>query len=144
MQAVAALAPRDREVLLMRHIEQLGTAEIADALGITEAGVKARLFRASHSPARPAGGEDPFMIDHDDDRPMVALEDAALAELTEEITCRLEAGEPIHSLNDREPFPAWAAPVKELLPLLQDLVEVGRIVTREQRGPASGCGSPTK
>ena len=46
MQAVAALAPRDREVLLMRHIEQLGTAEIADALGITEAGVKARLFRA--------------------------------------------------------------------------------------------------
>jgi RNA polymerase sigma-70 factor (ECF subfamily) len=46
LEAVAELSARDREVLLMRHIEQLGTLEIADALGITEAGVKARLFRA--------------------------------------------------------------------------------------------------
>jgi RNA polymerase sigma-70 factor (ECF subfamily) len=46
LAAVAELSARDREVLLMRHIEQLGTIEIADALGLTEAGVKARLFRA--------------------------------------------------------------------------------------------------
>jgi RNA polymerase sigma-70 factor, ECF subfamily len=46
MTAVAELSARDREVLLMRHIEQLGTAEIADALGMAEAGVKARLYRA--------------------------------------------------------------------------------------------------
>ena len=46
MAAVAELSARDREVLLMRHIEKLGTAEIADALGMAEAGVKARLYRA--------------------------------------------------------------------------------------------------
>ena len=46
MAAVTALSPRDREVLLMRHIEKLGTAEIAEVLGMAESGVKARLYRA--------------------------------------------------------------------------------------------------
>ncbi len=46
MTALEALSPRDREVLVMRHFEQLSTAEIAEAIGLTEAGVKARLLRA--------------------------------------------------------------------------------------------------
>ena len=46
MAALAALSPRDREVLVMRHLEQLGTAEIAEALGINEAAVRARIVRA--------------------------------------------------------------------------------------------------
>ncbi|WP_165234822.1 sigma-70 family RNA polymerase sigma factor [Aquisphaera insulae] len=45
-EALAALSPRDREVLIMRHFEQLGTAEIAEALGLAESGVKSRLLRA--------------------------------------------------------------------------------------------------
>ncbi len=35
-----------REVLLLRDIEELGTEETADLLGLTEAGVKTRLHRA--------------------------------------------------------------------------------------------------
>ncbi|WP_422926740.1 sigma-70 family RNA polymerase sigma factor [Singulisphaera sp. PoT] len=46
MAALAALSPRDREVLVMRYLEQLSAAEIAEALGITEGAVKARLLRA--------------------------------------------------------------------------------------------------
>ncbi len=46
MAALAALSSRDREVLVMRYLEQLGAAEIAEALGITEGAVKARLLRA--------------------------------------------------------------------------------------------------
>jgi RNA polymerase sigma-70 factor, ECF subfamily len=46
MQAVASLPPKDREVVAMRHIEQLSTAAIAAALGISEAAVKSRLVRA--------------------------------------------------------------------------------------------------
>lgn len=46
MAALEALSPRDREVLVMRHLEQLGTAEIAEALGITEGAVESRLLRA--------------------------------------------------------------------------------------------------
>jgi RNA polymerase sigma-70 factor (ECF subfamily) len=44
--AIAALPAKDREVLVMRHLEQLGTAEIAGILGINEGAVKARLLRA--------------------------------------------------------------------------------------------------
>jgi RNA polymerase sigma-70 factor (ECF subfamily) len=46
MASLAALSSRDREVLVMRHLEQLETAEIADALGISEGGVESRLLRA--------------------------------------------------------------------------------------------------
>ncbi len=44
-EALAALSARDREVLVMRHLEQLSTAAIAEALGISEGAVKARLLR---------------------------------------------------------------------------------------------------
>jgi len=45
-QALVSLLPEDGEVLVMRHIELLGTVQIASALGITEGAVKARLLRA--------------------------------------------------------------------------------------------------
>jgi len=44
--ALAQLAPRDREVLVLRHLEQLSTSETAAVLGLAEAGVKARQVRA--------------------------------------------------------------------------------------------------
>ena len=46
METLAALPDRDREVLVMRHFEHLSTAEIAEALGITEGAVEGRLLRA--------------------------------------------------------------------------------------------------
>jgi RNA polymerase sigma-70 factor (ECF subfamily) len=44
--ALAELAPRDREVLVMRHPEQMETPEIAAALGISEGAVRNRQYRA--------------------------------------------------------------------------------------------------
>jgi RNA polymerase sigma-70 factor (ECF subfamily) len=44
--ALARLSERDREVLVMRHLEQLSTAEVAAVLGISEGAVKVRLLRA--------------------------------------------------------------------------------------------------
>jgi RNA polymerase sigma-70 factor, ECF subfamily len=48
MQALGSLSPRDREVLVMRHLEQLSTAAIADALEISEGAVRSRLVRGRH------------------------------------------------------------------------------------------------
>jgi RNA polymerase sigma-70 factor (ECF subfamily) len=44
--ALARLGPRDREVIILRHLEQLSTAEAAEVLGISEAAVKKRHLRA--------------------------------------------------------------------------------------------------
>ncbi len=44
--ALEALEPRDREVLVLRYLEQLTTKEIAAVLGISEAAVKTRHRRA--------------------------------------------------------------------------------------------------
>jgi RNA polymerase sigma-70 factor, ECF subfamily len=44
--ALDRLGPRDREVIILRHLEQLSTAETAEVLGITESAVKKRHLRA--------------------------------------------------------------------------------------------------
>jgi RNA polymerase sigma-70 factor (ECF subfamily) len=44
--ALARLSERDREVLVLRYLEQLSTAEIAAVLGITTGSVKVRHLRA--------------------------------------------------------------------------------------------------
>ena len=44
--ALACLAPRDREILVLRHLEQLSTREMAAVLGISEGAVKTRHLRA--------------------------------------------------------------------------------------------------
>jgi RNA polymerase sigma-70 factor (ECF subfamily) len=44
--ALARLTPRDREVLVMRHLEQLSTGEVAAVLGISEGAVMTRQTRA--------------------------------------------------------------------------------------------------
>jgi RNA polymerase sigma-70 factor (ECF subfamily) len=44
--ALEQLAPHDREILVMRNLEQLPVAEIATILGLTEGAVKVRHLRA--------------------------------------------------------------------------------------------------
>jgi RNA polymerase sigma-70 factor, ECF subfamily len=44
--ALAQLSPRDREVLVLRHLEQLSTKETAGVLGITPGAVKTQHLRA--------------------------------------------------------------------------------------------------
>jgi RNA polymerase sigma-70 factor (ECF subfamily) len=45
--ALAALPAPDREVLVLRHLEQLSARETAEVLGLTEAAVKSRALRAA-------------------------------------------------------------------------------------------------
>jgi RNA polymerase sigma-70 factor (ECF subfamily) len=44
--AVASLPEHDREILVMRHLEQLDNGEIAATLGISEGAVRVRHVRA--------------------------------------------------------------------------------------------------
>jgi RNA polymerase sigma-70 factor (ECF subfamily) len=44
--ALERLPERDREVLVLRYLEQLSTAEVAEVLAVGEGAVKMRLLRA--------------------------------------------------------------------------------------------------
>ncbi len=44
--AMDQLATRDREILVMRHLEEMSAAEIAAILGVSEGAVRVRLLRA--------------------------------------------------------------------------------------------------
>ena len=71
------------------------------------------------------------MTDHDRRYPAGSEDVAVLAELTEEITRRLEAGEPVNG-DDLGDNPDCAGPIRQLLPTLRTMVSLGEQVAREE------------
>ena len=57
MAALILLLPQDREILVMRHLEQMEISEIAASLGISEGAVRNRHFRAVLRLRANLGGE---------------------------------------------------------------------------------------
>jgi RNA polymerase sigma-70 factor (ECF subfamily) len=55
--ALLALKPNDREVLVLRYLEQLNVEEIADVLGISQTAVTSRQLRALQRLRRQLGDE---------------------------------------------------------------------------------------
>jgi RNA polymerase sigma-70 factor (ECF subfamily) len=56
-QALLELKPQDREILVLRYLEQLGVEEIAQVLGITQTAVTSRHLRALQRLRRLLGDE---------------------------------------------------------------------------------------
>ena len=136
-RAWRTLTDRDREVLVMRHFEHLTTANIAEALGITEVAVKARLLRAVH---RLRSRLEAFeMIDNVDPLAPNVDEDPELAALSEEITRRLERGEIVDLNEYQRAYPYLAAPIRGLIPTLHTLVMLGRAIN-----PVAGTNGHAK
>ena len=123
MAALQKLSERDREVLELRHLEQLSVAETAAALGVSEAVVKTRHLRTPDTAARPAGTSrrEKVMSATAND---VAV-DAVLADLIEELTDRLQ----VNLSDDVEAFlaqhPDHAEQLRKMLPALQLLAVSG-------------------
>ena len=130
MAALTALSPRDREVLVMRHLEQLGTAEIADALGLTEGAVES--CAPAPCPDPPAGQDGGrHMTDPDECDRASEADDPALARLAEQVTCRLQAGDEVVDDEYVRQYPARAGSIRGLLYVLNDLTALGRLMSRE-------------
>jgi hypothetical protein len=71
------------------------------------------------------------MIDPDEDVSPFSDDVLALAELTEEISRRLESGEPVDG-SDLGDNPESAGPIRQLLPALRTMVSLGEQVVREE------------
>ena len=60
-----------------------------------------------------------------------------LSELTEDITRRLQSGEPFDAEAYLALHPEWADSIRDLLPTLHDLIEYGKSLTRDRRNDTS-------
>jgi hypothetical protein len=66
-------------------------------------------------------------------------EEPVLAALTEQITRRLEQGEIVDFNQYQQAHPGLAAPIRDLIPMLSRLVELGRVID-----PVPGTGRHRK
>jgi hypothetical protein len=70
------------------------------------------------------------VIDHDELLLASIDPDPALVELTELITQRLQAGDPVDAADFVKRHPQWAGAIRKLLPTINDLVYYGCAVVR--------------
>jgi hypothetical protein len=78
------------------------------------------------------------MIDDDGRASPCSEGDPALAELAEQITRRLQAGDPVGADNFIDRYPALAGSIRVLLPTLHDLAELCRSLALERHSHRSG------
>lgn len=72
------------------------------------------------------------------------MTDRRLAELAEAIAGRLLAGEAIDAEAELAPHPDHAATIRELLPTMNELADLGRSLARGRRhGPSSAPPQPS-
>jgi hypothetical protein len=72
------------------------------------------------------------VIDHDELLQASIDPDPALVELTELITQRLQAGDPVDAADFVKHHPQWAGAIRKLLPTINDLVDYGSAVVRDR------------
>jgi hypothetical protein len=74
------------------------------------------------------------MIDDRDELVLASAEpDAAFLDLTDQVTERLQAGEPVDAANLVDRYPQWAGAIRKLLPTMHDLVDYGRAIDRKRK-----------
>jgi serine/threonine-protein kinase len=130
----------------MNHPEPFGAAAPSDEHGVVGGSPQARSFSGPDPLA--AGRAGPTMFGRSDSFPTGAGLDPELAELAEEITRRLQAGDAVDLDDYGARYPEWAGPIRRLMPVLREMAELGRSVTRDQHadqpqaphGLASGEG----
>ena len=136
-EAVNALDPLDREVVALRHFEQLSRAETAQVLGITEEAGAKRYIRALKRlkailAAMPGGPEGTLI--HVDRR--LASTYDLLDRLAEEFAARFRRGErpALKEYTDR--YPELADEIRELFPAMVKVEQVEGDLPRPGRGGA--------
>ena len=118
--------PIDREVLVLRHFEQLRNIECARVLGIGESAATKRYLRlaaAQRHPLRPRGRADGGLVMKDES--VTAPDDDQLDAVVESFLDRFRRGErpPLTELMAR--YPELASQIRELIPALVELEQHG-------------------
>ena len=139
--ALEQLAPHDREILVMRNLEQLPIAEIAAVLGLTEGAVKVRhLLRPAAVAGHPGGVAMTDVPGARTDPPSGI--DPILADLVEQFLQRLQAGEALDPSGFAAQHPEHAESLRQLLPALEMMADLGRSPAGTARPATVGGTSP--
>ena len=126
--ALDELTPRDREVLVLRFLEQLSTAETAAVLEIGEGAVRSQLMRAVvrfRNLLDDAEVEEDWQWIDSDHLLSAAASDPALARVCDEIIERLQAGDRVDMASLALEHPVYADQLQRLVPALGALVDLG-------------------
>ncbi|MFO0954030.1 MAG: sigma-70 family RNA polymerase sigma factor [Isosphaeraceae bacterium] len=137
--ALEQLPPRDREVLVLLYMEDLSAVEIAVVLDMTEGAVRVRHLRALDRLRRllPAdGAEEAAMTTSASRTPPADPAEGLLGELAEKLAGRLRSGEPFDVEAFLADHPGEAAALRELLPTIRLMTDLGRSAAREAVGEA--------
>ncbi len=118
--ALDCLSEADRELLLMRHVEQLPMADVAAGLGIGEGAARVRYIRAAPPPPRPPGKRD-VMRASTITATFEHATDEVLAELVERYIERAHSGDPIDPEAFAAAHPGYSDSLRELLPVVSAL-----------------------
>jgi hypothetical protein len=112
----------------MQPHDKLDDVGIADAARAVREG-RQTLARAMTDPPSASRGSTPRGGDLSD----LGELDEEFARLVESVTRRIQAGETVDDRRLAEDYPAWAGTLRNLLPALRGLAELGRAV--------EGCGT---
>ncbi len=109
------MAAGDREVIVLRYLEQLSVCEIAAVLGVSEGAVKSRHMRALlrlRAEARWSSFGEFVMIDSGRRSTATSTTDPLLSDLFEELAARIQAGESLDPEELAREYPNWPIPEK--------------------------------
>ncbi len=120
--ALESLSESDRDVLLLRHLEQLSVSEVAQILQVPEGTIKSRHYRATSAiavgPGRP-GGRD--VTSAEPPNPSTVLSSAGFYDLVEQLVDLARGASPDELDRFLRSHPEHADKLLELLPSLKAL-----------------------
>ena len=127
-EALTLLPDKDREIIVLRFLEQLSTKDAADVLGISLTAAKSRQLRAIARLQEILGDAivgEIAVTPRSNTALTIECDDPRLADLVDAITEKLQAGQPIDLAAYAAEYPEYAERLQNWIAALKAIVDLG-------------------